>query len=86
VCKTIYTRSLIKIALLTWSVYNANRRTTHSVLSKTQKTDCNQFSRSKVIDCVGELLTRRWNAWYSERHYVFTTGGERVNEIINDVT
>jgi hypothetical protein len=47
------------------------------MLSKTQKT-ANQFSRSKVNDCVGELLTRRWNAWHSERHCVFTAGGERV--------
>jgi hypothetical protein len=27
---------------------------------------------------VWELLTRRWNAWHWERHYVFTAGGERV--------
>jgi hypothetical protein len=47
--------------------------------SKTQKKlIANQFSRSKVIDCVGELLTMRWNAWHSERHCVFTAGGEKV--------
>jgi hypothetical protein len=51
------------------------------VLSKTkQKMIGNQFSRSKVIDCVRELLTRRWNAWHSERPCVFTVGGERVKE------
>jgi hypothetical protein len=38
----------------------------------------NQFSGSKVIDCVGELLTRHWNAWHSKRQCVFTAGGERV--------
>jgi hypothetical protein len=49
---------LIKIALLTWGVYEANRRTAHSMLSKThtKKAIVSQFSRSKVIDCVGELL------------------------------
>jgi hypothetical protein len=51
------------------------------MLSKThtKKLITNQFRRSKVIDCVGELLTRRWNAWHSEKHCVFTAGGERVN-------
>jgi SRSO17 transposase len=38
----------------------------------------NQFSKSKIIDCVGELLSRRWNGWHSERHFVFTADGERV--------
>jgi hypothetical protein len=45
----------------------------------------NQFSRSKVIDCVGELLTRLWNAWHSERHCVFTAGGERVKGYVHRV-
>jgi hypothetical protein len=54
------------------------------MLSKTkQKRDCKSIgrtiSRTKVIDCVGDLLTRLWNAWHSERHFVFTVGGERVN-------
>jgi hypothetical protein len=47
--------------MLTWGVYNANRRTAHSVLSKTPKTIiANQFRRSEGIDCVVELYTRRW--------------------------
>jgi hypothetical protein len=41
----------------------------------------NQFSASEVIDCVGKLLTRHWNTWHSERHCVFTAGGERVKPI-----
>jgi hypothetical protein len=48
------------------------------MLSKKKKLIANQFSRSKVIECVWELLTRRWNAWNSERHCIFTAGGERV--------
>jgi hypothetical protein len=44
----------------------------------TKKLVANQFSWSKVIDYVGELLTRRWNAWQAERYCVFTAGGERV--------
>jgi hypothetical protein len=69
---------LIKIALLTCGVYNANSGTEHPMLSKTQKMIANQLSRSKVIDCVGKLFTRHWNAWHSERHCVFTADGERV--------
>jgi hypothetical protein len=64
-CRTkTNTRLLIKIALFTWNVYNANERTEHSMFSKnTSKTDCNSnsFSTSKVIHCVRELLTRLWN-------------------------
>jgi hypothetical protein len=44
----------------------------------TKKLTANQFSRSKVIDCVDELLTRCWNAWHWERHCVFTAGEEWV--------
>jgi hypothetical protein len=33
-------RLLIKIALFTWGVYDANRHTEHSMLSKNTKTDC----------------------------------------------
>jgi hypothetical protein len=36
---------------------------------KHKKLIVNQFRRSKVIACVGELLTRRWNAWLSERQF-----------------
>jgi hypothetical protein len=46
---------------------------------KKKKTIANQCSKSEVIDFVGELLTRHWNAWHSERHCVFTAGSERVN-------
>jgi hypothetical protein len=51
------------------------------MLSKNTKKKliANQFSRSKVINCMRELLTRRWNTWHSKRHCVFTAGGERVN-------
>jgi hypothetical protein len=52
---------------------------------KHQKLMANQFSRSKVIDCLGKLLTKRWTAWHSERHYVFTAGGERVKNDIYTV-
>jgi hypothetical protein len=55
------------------------------MLSKHTKIIANQCSRLKVIDCVGELLTRRWNAWHSERHSVFRAGGERVNTDSNNV-
>jgi hypothetical protein len=52
------------------------------LLSKTEiKMIANQFSRSKVIDCVVQLLTMRWNAWQSERHRAFTAGGERVKDL-----
>jgi hypothetical protein len=43
------------------------------VLSKTKtKLIANQFSRPKVIDCLGELLTRRWNAWHSDTDIAFS--------------
>jgi hypothetical protein len=29
---------------------------------------------------VWELFLRRWTAWHSKRHCIFTAGGERVNE------
>jgi hypothetical protein len=51
----------------------------HSTLKNTKKKlIANQFSRSKVIDYVRELLTRSWNARHSERHCIFTAGDERV--------
>jgi hypothetical protein len=57
-----------------------SQTTTTTTTTTTTKLIANQFSRSKVIDCVAELLTRRWNAWHSERHCVFTAGGEKVNQ------
>jgi hypothetical protein len=54
----------------------------HSMPQKHKKIIANQFSRSKVINCLGELLTRLWNAWHSERHCVVTAGGERVKEVL----
>jgi hypothetical protein len=49
----------------------------------------NRFSRWKVIqnsiDWLWGLLTRRWNAWYSERHSAFTAGGEMVMTAIQQM-
>jgi hypothetical protein len=52
---------------------------------KHKKLIANQFSRSKVMDFVWELLTGRWNAWHPERHCVFTAGGEMVNRGSSDL-
>jgi hypothetical protein len=72
---------LIKIALLTWGVCNATDAQCIQYFQKHEKMIANQFSRSKVINCVGKLITRHWNAWHSERHCVFTGGGKRAKYI-----
>jgi hypothetical protein len=51
---------------------------------KHYKLIANQFSRSKVIDCVGKFLTRLWNVWHSERHCIFTAGNERVIDLFSE--
>jgi hypothetical protein len=70
---------LIKIAFLTWGVYNANRRTPH----------CSQTNTKKIlqINSVGQKLSTVWGNFSqgagmpgteSERHWVFTAGGEKL--------
>jgi hypothetical protein len=75
----------MKIPLLTWGVYNVNRRTADSVLSKRKEKKLiatgKSIQSSRVIDCVAKILARRrWNAWH-KRHCVLTAGGERVNAV-----
>jgi hypothetical protein len=46
---------LMKIILLTWGVYDANRRTAHSMLSKTK-----QKKNGLQINSVGQKLSTVW--------------------------
>jgi hypothetical protein len=64
------THLLTNIVLLTWGVYYDTDAQRIQCSRKHKKLLAKLFSRSKVIDCVGELLSRRWNAWHSERYCV----------------
>jgi hypothetical protein len=63
-----------------------HRRKAHSMLSKTQKNWLQISSIGQKLLTVSELLTSRWNAWHSERHCIFTTGGEKVKAIFGEIS
>jgi hypothetical protein len=65
---------LIKIAELTWGVYNANKHTAHSMLSKTQKNYCKSIQlvygyrlcggkSHKALECLALKETLRFHSW-----------------------